>query len=133
MGSGTKPKTVLFPLIISRKLNLTISRSFQLLTSSDCRIQCLPGGGLLHRAVWESIIQEGHWRISQPFIQIIERVRISSFNALLNHSISFLISLTTDETSFLEPSPYSLLLPLKGIYFHLSLYFYPLELNYIGH
>ena len=116
--SGSKPKSltpnfVPFLIITLKKLNLTISRSFWLLTSPCCGIQCRVGDCLLHMAAVECRIQVGHWRSAQPLIQAINGVRSS--NALLDHLASFKISLTIDKASFLAPFLYSLLLQLKTI------------------
>lgn len=114
--SGIQPKSltpnfVPFSIIIV-KLHLAISRSYQLLTSSDCRIQCLLGGCLLHTAIVEFRI-ESLWRVSQPLMHIRNGVTVPSCNAFLDHSASFYISLAIDKTSFLATFLYSLLLQLK--------------------
>lgn len=132
--SETKPKSLIgnyvpFFLITPRKWTMTRSRTFQLLVSSDRRIQCLLIGSDLHRTAVKSRIQDGHWGSSWPFIQIINEVRVLSFKALLDHLVSFLTWLTTDEASFLEPFLYFLLKTIFKIY----LSFYPLELRYLGH
>lgn len=131
--SGGKPKSltpnfVPFLIIMLKKLNLTISRSFRLLTSPCLGIQCRLGACLLHMAAVECRIQVGHWRSAQPLIQEINGV--PSSNALLDLLVSFKISLTIDKPSFLAPFLYSLLLQLKTVK-KTWFIFYPLEFTQI--